>query len=133
MGRTYRAYRYEVSREKVREYALATGAGAASGDATGPTTAPPTFAACFTLMRAGHVFSDPELGASPNLVHGSQAYEFHRPVRVGDVLSCTPRIAAIVNRARMDLLTLEVVCVDAGTGQPVVTGTSTLVFLPDPA
>ena len=126
IGHTYSAYRYEVSREKVREYAAATGA--PPPPETGEAIAPPTFAACFTIGRNTEMFSDPELGAHWNLVHGSQEYEFHRPVKVGDVLTCTPRIADIVAKGNMELLTLEIACNDADTGEPVVTSRGTIIF-----
>lgn len=91
--------------------------------------APPTFAACFTVIRGGApLFADPDLGAHPRLVHGSQEFEWHRALRPGDVLDCTPWIADIVARGRNDFLTLQVDCVDAATGEPAVTSRGTLVF-----
>lgn len=98
-------------------------------DDTADIVAPPTFAACFTVIRGGRdLFDDPELGAHRSLVHGSQEYEWHRPLRPGDVLECTPWIADLVNRGRNDFLTLQVDCVDARTGEPAVTSRGTLVF-----
>ncbi len=94
----------------------------------GEVVAPPTFAACFTIGRFDALFSDPELGAHWNLVHGSQEYVFHRPVRVGDALACTPRITDLRARSRLDVLTLEIDCVDADDGAPVVTSRGTLIF-----
>ncbi len=94
----------------------------------GEVVAPPTFAACFTVTRADAVFNDPELGAHCNLVHGSQDYTFHRPVRVGDVLRCTPAVVGITPRGRMELLTLEIDCADAATGEPVVTSRSVIIY-----
>ncbi len=111
----------------MREYAAATGGAPVA--ATGPAVAPPAFAACFTVMRGTDLFDDPELGAHPNVIHGSQSYVLHRPIRVGDTLDCTARIADIRSRGGMDLLTLEVDCVDAATGDPVVSSTGTLVFV----
>lgn len=108
----------------MREYARATGVGEIPE--TGDVLAPPTFAACFTA--ADQLFADPDLGAHRNLVHGSQEYEFHRPVKIGDVLECAPSIAGIVDRGRMQLLTVEVDCTDAETAEPVVTSRSTLIF-----
>ena len=136
IGHRYPSYRYEVSREKVREYALVTGvtdprvladpADVAAGD----VVAPATFAACFTVTRGGAgMFGDTELGAHWTLVHGAQEYVFHRPIRVGDVLECTPSIADITARGRNEFLTLEIECVDASTGEPVVTSRGTIVFL----
>ena len=115
-----------MSREKVREYVEATGGGPVPDD--GPLLAPPTFAACFTLARLRQVVEDPELGASWNLVHSSQSFDLHRPLAVGDVLECTPVITEIRDRGRMGLLTLQVDCVDAVDGSPVVISRTGLVF-----
>jgi acyl-CoA thioesterase FadM len=129
IGHRYPSYRYEVSREKIREYALATGVDDARYLADdGEVVAPPTFAACFVTTRGSSWVSDPELGAHPSLVHGSQEFEFHRPVRVGDVLECTPTIANIRSVGSNEFLTAEVDCRDAATGQPVVTSRATIVF-----
>lgn len=134
IGHRYPTYRYEVSREKIREYALATGVEDPRIAAdTGDLVAPPTFAACFTVMRAGAaLLDDPELGATPRLLHSAQEYDFFRPVRSGDVLDCTPWIVDVSSRARIERLVLQVDCVDADSGEPVVTGRTTLVFLPPP-
>jgi hypothetical protein len=136
IGHRYPPYHYEVSREKVREYAVATGvrdpvytADPASVPAEG-ILAPPTFAACFTIGR-DELFGDPELGAHWNLVHGSQSYELLRPLRVGDVLACTPSIVDIVDRRRMELLTFRIDCADARTGEPVLVSTSVIIFFPE--
>lgn len=135
MGHRYPAYRYEVCREKVREYALATGArdpvysADAAEVAPADVVAPPTFAACFTLTPAGvALMADRDLGAHSALVHSRQEYEFHRQVRVGDVLECRPWITDIVARGRLELLTLQVDCRDADSNEPVVTSRGTLIF-----
>jgi hypothetical protein len=129
VGHRYPSYRYEVSREKIREYALATGVTDPRSLAEeGEVVAPPTFAACFTLLRGDTWASDPELGTHPAFVHTAQEFTFHRPVRLGDVLRCTPSVAEIVSRGRTEILTAQVDCEDAGTGVPVVTSRSTLVF-----
>lgn len=99
-------------------------------DDAADVVAPPTFAACFTVVRgAAALFADPDLGAHPRLVHGSQEYEWHRVLRPGDVLECTPWIAEITVRRRNEFLTLQIDCVDAATGQPAVASRGTLVFL----
>ena len=112
----------------MREYAEATGVGPVPE--TGPVLVPPTFAACFTVGRLGQVVEDPELGASWNLVHGSQAYEYFRPVSVGDALLCTPTITDITDRRRMELLTLQIDCSDADSGEPVLTSRASIIFFP---
>ena len=127
IGHRYPTYRYEVGREKVREYARAVGAGEVPD--TGAVLAPPAFAACFTLNRLDDVVGDPDLGAHWNLVHASQEYDFHRPVVVGDVLACTPTITDIRDLRRMQRLTLQTDCVDAETGEQVVTSRAEVLFL----
>lgn len=137
IGHAYPSFTYEVSREKLREYAEATGVTDPiyrvdpTEVALEEIVAPPTFAACVCLGRLSTLVDDPELGAHWNLVHGSQAFTYHRALRGGDVLRCTPRIADISAKGPMELLTFEVACADAATGEPVVTGRSVIVFFTD--
>jgi acyl dehydratase len=120
-----------VSREKIREYANATGVSDPQYQADeGDMVAPPMFAASFTVIRGGApMFGDQELGVHFALVHGSQEFEFHRPVRIGDTLECTPQIADINWKGRNEFLTLQIDCVDADTKEPVVTSRGVIVFL----
>jgi hypothetical protein len=132
VGTTYDTYRYEVSREKIREYATALGESDPryfSGD--DDCVAPPTFAATFTIVRGGaQAFADPDLGVHWTLVHGAQAYEFgDRPMRPGDVIACTPRIADISYRGRNELMTLEIDCRFEDTEERAVLSSNTIVFL----
>jgi hypothetical protein len=131
VGATYPSYTYEVSREKIREYAAALGESDPRYFSAGDDcVAPPTFAACFTVIKGGEaIMSDPELGVHLALVHGSQSYEFgDRPIAPGDVLSCTPRIADISVRGRNELLTIEIDCRFEG-GELAVRSTGVIVFL----
>jgi len=132
VGTTYPAYTYEVSREKIREYATALGESDpryySSGD---DCVAPPTFAACFTVIKGGQAaMSDPDLGTHMALVHGSQSFSYgERPIRPGDVLECTPRIESISSRGRNEFLTVVIDCHHADTGELAVSGSQTVVFL----
>ena len=132
-GHRYPPYFYEVGREKVREYAEATFVeDVRYGDDTAPTPhqveAPPTFAACITGRVIPAVVNDPDLGGHWNLLHTGQSFDFHRPVRVGDVLRCSPWIADITSRRSMDVVTVAVDVTDANDDAPVLTARSTLVF-----
>ena len=132
VGSSYPTYRYEVSREKIREYAIALGESDPRYQSDGDDcVAPPTFAASFTLTRGlMALLGDAELGAHPALVHGSQAFRWGaRPVRPGDVLSCTPRIETITARGRNEFLTTVVECRFADTDEPAVEAESVIVFL----
>lgn len=131
IGTSYPSYRYEVSREKIREYATALGERDPRYFSDGDDcVAPPTFAACFTITKGGApLFADPDLGTHPALVHGSQNFEFGaRPLRPGDVLECTPRIANISTRGRNEFMTTEVDC-RFEDGERAVLSNATLVFL----
>ena len=132
VGSAYPTYRYEVSREKIREYAMALGETDARYHSDGDDcVAPPTFAAAFTLTKGLMLLmSDSELGAHPALVHGSQTFRYGtRPLRPGDVLECSPRIASITTRGRNEFLTTVVDCRFAGTDELAVEAEVVIVFL----
>jgi hypothetical protein len=132
VGTVYPAYRYEIAREKIREYAMALGESdpryLSDGD---DCVAPPTFAAAFTLTKGlMALLGDAELGAHPALVHGSQGFRFgERPLRPGDVLECTPRIESIAVRGRNEFLTSVVDCRFADSGDLAVEAEVVIVFL----
>ena len=132
VGTTYPSYTYEVSREKIREYATALGETDPRYFSDGDDcVAPPTFAACFTVVKGGAAaFADPELGSHPALVHGTQRYVYgERPVRPGDVLTCTPRIAGITARGRNEFLVIEVEARFADADELAVRSEATIVLL----
>lgn len=132
VGAVYPSYTYEVSREKIREYATSVGESDARYFSDGDDcVAPPTFAASFTIIKGGMAsFADPDLGAHPALVHGSQSFTWgERPLRPGDMLRCTPRIEAIVPRGRNEFLTTVVDCVFVDTGELAVSADIVIVFL----
>jgi hypothetical protein len=132
VGTEYPAYRYEVAREKIREYATALGETDPRYYSDGDDcVAPPTFAACFTVIKGGQAaMADPDLGMHPALVHGSQRFAWgDRPLRPGDVLSCTPRIESISARGSNEFLTIAVDCRHEGTDDVAVTASQTLVLL----
>jgi hypothetical protein len=132
VGTSYPPYTYEVSREKIREYAAALGESDPRYFSDGDDcVAPPTFAACFTIIKGGQaVLADPELGAHLALVHGSQGYAYgDRPVRPGDALVCTPRITDISARGTNELLSIEVECRFADDDTRAVLSSMTIIFL----
>jgi acyl dehydratase len=70
---------------------------------------------------------DPELGLDySRVVHGEQAYEFARPLVVGDVLSAVPRIADVYAKGPNEFLILEAEIHDAA-GELVCVSRSTLL------
>lgn len=126
---------YEVSREKIREFAAAIGDAnpayvdpdAAKALGHPDVIAPPTFAIILSSLMGGAIVMDPELGLDYSLVvHGEQRFAYTRPIRAGDVLVGTPRITAIRNAGRNELITWEA---DIRTveGEPVCGAVNTLV------
>ena len=69
---------------------------------------PPTFltAAEFTVFP--QVIGDPELGLDfTRVVHGTQEYVFHRPLRIGETLMVQPRIASIRHKGGNGFMVIE--------------------------
>lgn len=105
---------YEVSRVKIREFADAIGDGnpvyrdAEAAKAAGhpDVIAPPTFPIVVSLGGAG--LADPELGLNyAMVVHGEQRFEYVRPLRAGDVVTCTSTITEIKSIGSNEKLVIE--------------------------
>jgi hypothetical protein len=128
-GKTYPSYRYEVSREKIREYATALGETDGRYFSDGDDcVAPPTFAAGFTITKGGApLFLDTALGMHWNLVHGTQRFEFGRHVRPGDVLTCTPRFGGVTVKGANEFVSMEVECLHVD-GELAVRSSATIVL-----
>lgn len=132
IGHEYTAYRYEVCREKIREYARALGETDSRYYSDGDDcVAPPTFAAAFTVAKGNEaMFDDPDLETHSSLMHGGQVFLLsERPFRPGDVIICTPRIADISYRGHHERVTIEVDCRFEDTGDRAVVSRAMLVFL----
>ncbi|MGQ0465401.1 MAG: MaoC family dehydratase N-terminal domain-containing protein [Sporichthyaceae bacterium] len=116
VGRTYPPSRvYEVSREKIREFAAAIGDAsvlyrdpeAARAAGYPDVVAPPTFPIVFALDAALAAATDPSVGIDyTRVVHGEQKFTYARPLRPGDRLVTTVEITAARHMAGNDLLTL---------------------------
>ena len=92
---THRAT-YAVGREKVREYAYATGetdprchdAEAAREAGFADVVAPPMFAAVYCWPAIMPAVLDPETGIDvAQMVHGAQEFTWHEPVVAGDEIT----------------------------------------------
>ncbi|MEX0869138.1 MAG: MaoC family dehydratase N-terminal domain-containing protein [Nitriliruptoraceae bacterium] len=132
VGTVYPAFVYEVSREKIREYAAAVGESDPRYFADDDEmVAPPTFAACFSIGNALRtVLDDPQLGAHPRLVHGSQSFTYgDRPMRPGDVLRCEPSIVSITPRGDNEFLVIALEATFVSDETLAARAESTIVFL----
>ncbi|MDT4894457.1 MAG: hypothetical protein QOE97_3492 [Pseudonocardiales bacterium] len=126
---------YEVSREKIREFADALNDpnpayrdAAAAGELGHPDViAPPTFGIILTLQAGHQVITDPGFGMDySRVVHGEQRFEHVRPIRAGDVLQVVVAVESVRAAAGNDIVGLraEVRTVD---GAEILRAFSTIV------
>jgi acyl dehydratase len=137
IGRVYPASAsYEVSREKIREFARAIGDAnpaytdpeAARALGHPDVLAPPTFLTVLAFrFGADGPVADPDLGMDySRVVHGEQRFLHHRPVHPGDVLTMTSRVADIRDAGRNEIMVV-VSEITAADGERVATLTSSAV------
>jgi acyl dehydratase len=107
------------------------GAAAARGP-FGVIVAPPTYPIAFmTQAMAGGMDAFLELGLNfMTLVHGEQEFEYARPLRAGETLTLTGRVADVYEKTGssgvLDFVVLETEGRDA-EGQPVFRSRNTLI------
>jgi acyl dehydratase len=135
IGKEYAPLTITVEREHVLSFARAIAedapvildAEAACAAGYPDQLAPPTFVTTMQIMTSAQIVADPELGLDyARVVHGEQAYEWHRPIRVGDSLTAVPRIAGISSKGPLEFLVVEAEIKDAA-GETVVTARTTLL------
>ena len=112
---------YVVSRERIAEFARATGSTYDGGAA--PATFPIVVA--FSAMTA--LMEDPSVGISLHrVVHGDQRFSYVRPVVAGDELSATLTVDTLRQISGADIIGTRSEITDA-EGQPVCTAYATLM------
>ena len=87
--------------------------------------APPTFPTTFRMPVPGLADVDPA-----RFLHGEQEYEYDRPLRAGDRITCVARIANVTEKdTRVGRATFVVAEIDGRdeAGEPVFTGRATLL------
>lgn len=120
-GKSYPAVDATVTSEQIAAYA------AASSDDNpqhrpGPgQVASAVFPVVPGFAELGRVAGDPELGLDNPLmvVHGEQAFRYHRPIRPGDRLVLTPSLAAVEDKGRGATFVVRT-AVTTPDGAPVV-------------
>lgn len=126
---------YQVSREKIREFAEAindTSPACRSVEAAQALgyrdlVAPPTFAIVLTLPASGQFSRDPEAGVDySRVVHGEQSFVHTRPIEAGDELRAVLTIDSIRVAAGNELIGTRVEVRDAD-GELVTTSRATIV------
>ncbi|HUC57519.1 MAG TPA: MaoC family dehydratase N-terminal domain-containing protein [Streptosporangiaceae bacterium] len=136
VGKTFpRTEPYEVSREKLREFADAIGdpnpvyrsRAAASEAGFADVIAPPTFPIVVSMAGSAQALADPGLNVNyAMVVHGEQRFVYTRPLLAGDVVTAEVTISDIKDVGRNSTLTTttEIRTVE---GELVVTAYSTIV------
>ena len=117
-GKTYEPVAFDVTEERVRAFHDLFG---------GPPGVPPTLltAAEFTVFP--QVIADPELALDfRKVVHGSQEYEFHRPLQPGETLTVLARITSIRQKGGNGFLVVEMLMNDVD-GEAVAVARSTMI------
>jgi hypothetical protein len=127
IGRSYGPFLYDVGGEKMREFAWAIAGGVPSSSFAfeppypvpkayydrvhlppAERMAPPTFCVTFNLRPFASCVTDPDLRINLlALVHGEQEYQFHHPVRPGDVLSTVGTLRDVYEKSGKEFLVLE--------------------------
>lgn len=125
-----------MGREKVREFAAATGVTAALS--TDPVSArkagyvdvvaPPTFAVIVSQRAEMALLFDPEAQIDfAHLVHGEQKFTHHKPIVAGDELSATLTVSSVKSLGANTMLTTTTEIVDH-SGAPVSTAVASFVI-----
>jgi acyl dehydratase len=135
-GRVYPPQPYEVSREKIREFADAIGDAdplyrdpkAATERGYLDVIAPPTFAMLPVLRGFDQLVA--ELGVTyAQVIHVNQRFVHARPIRAGDQLLTTTTLESVRSAAGNVLLGIR--CeIAAESGEPVCEATATLLVRP---
>ncbi len=122
LGRTFPPTEpYAVSREKILEFAKATGSTYDGG------AAPATFPIVVAFAAMNDMLEDPTVGIELHrVVHGEQRFTYTRPVVAGDVLSATLTVDTLRQLAGTDIIGTRSEISDA-EGRPVCTAFATLV------
>lgn len=132
---------YEVSREKLREFASAVGSThpahtdteAARSLGYPDVIAPPTFAVVVAQRAEAQLFEDPAAGIDfSRVVHADERFTHRRPIHAGDRLVTVLHVDQILERAGLAMVTTRA---EIGTedGEAVATVVSTLAVRPEDA
>jgi N-terminal half of MaoC dehydratase len=117
-GLTFPAVSFEVTPERVGAFR------AIFGQERG---VPPTFLTAAEFSVLPTVVNDPRLELDfARVLHGSQDYEYRRPLREGERLTIRARIASVRQRGGSGFVTIVMDVIDAA-GDPVAVCRSTMI------
>ncbi len=124
VGATYGPYRVGIAKEKVSEYAAATGDLADRWE----NHAPPGYAAALLFVAAPHFLEDPRVSPFTGvLVHVDQSFTWHRPIPVGEQVSVIGKVERVRERGGSFFVTFTAE-VDDGAGERLLDATATFLM-----
>ena len=115
-GKQWPAVDYEAGREKIREFANATGEtspvhqdpDAAKSAGFRDVVAPPMFCVVYSAPSMGPALLDPEVGINlAAMLHGGQEFEWAEPVCSGDVISTSTTLKEVYEKNGMGFYVFE--------------------------
>jgi acyl dehydratase len=133
VGKSYPPTTYAVGREKIREYAYATGESnplhldldAARAAGYRDLVAPPMFAVVYAAPAVAPGLFDPEVGIDfARMVHGGQEFKWGPLVIAGDEITTTVTLKDVTVRESMSFFVFESVS-ENQDGDTVCVGTWT--------
>jgi acyl dehydratase len=116
IGKSYGPIKYEVGREKMKEYAIAAKDALpiflddeyAKDTKYGDVIGMPNFAAVYALRGAGMMLIDPEIKLNlAMLVHGAQEFEWFDVIKPNDIIMETGKVADIYEKGNLDFIVYE--------------------------
>lgn len=137
VGRTYPPSQpYAVTAEHIGAFATAVGADdpvhhdreAARAGGHADVVAPPTYAVVISQRCDAQLVEDPEAGIDfSRVVHGSQAFDHHRPILAGDRIVGVLHVDAVRETGGQTMVTTRAELATE-SGDPVSTATSMIVI-----
>lgn len=131
IGRAGKPYEVTIEADRIKVFAkaLQDANPLFSDDSGGTLYAPPTFPTTFGFPI--DLLSELNIDFL-RLLHGEQEYIYFKPIKAGDTLVCTSRIADVSEKegktGPMKLIVLETEARDKHTNDPVVISKATLVI-----
>jgi acyl dehydratase len=135
VGKEFPPIEYVVGTEKIREFTAATfdenplsnDEDAAKAAGYAGLVAPPMFAVVYSSKAAAPAMFDPEVGMNfAMMVHGSQDFEFHKPVVAGDRITTQCTVKSIEAKAGKGFYVFTTESKNQD-GEPVVTADWTCI------
>lgn len=104
IGKTYPMVSFELGREKLRDFLIATKADQEKFS----EFAPPTFPVVFMHEILAQILFDDELKLNlAKLVHGEQEFIYHKPINLGDIISSNASIEKIFSKGPHDFVVVK--------------------------